>query len=156
MSSKKKVVKKTNPNKMNPKPRKLWLDALESGKFKQTEGTLCQRNADGKSISYCCLGVLTHLHAKHVLGKTISQAFLDGDYHSPVDNETLTFVNATTLPKEVVKWAGLHNDNPDTNYVEEHEEDDPDFVGAGASCADLNDEHKLSFKEIAKVIRKSF
>jgi hypothetical protein len=147
---KKKAVKKANPNKMNPKVRKLWLDALESGKFKQVKGTLCQRSADGKSISYCCLGVLTYLHAKHVLNKTISQAFRDGDYHSLADDEKLDFNTTTTLPKEVIKWAGLNNDNPYTNYVKEPEIENP------ATCADLNDEHQFSFKKIAAIIRKSF
>lgn len=155
MPAKKKSTKKTaKKNKMSAKAKKLWVESLESGKFKQCQGTLAEKNSDGKSYSYCCLGVLTHLHAKHVLGKTLNQAFLDGDYHSPVDNETLTLSSATTLPKEVVKWSGLENDNPDTCF--QPNTDEEDYVSEDVSCAGLNDDHELSFKEIAGVVRKSF
>lgn len=37
-----------------------WLNALESGKFKQTRGRL-SRGAKGGGTEYCCLGVACHL-----------------------------------------------------------------------------------------------
>lgn len=41
---------------MNKDLKKLWVEALRSGKYKQTKGRL--QSADGNA--YCCLGVLEH------------------------------------------------------------------------------------------------
>lgn len=43
---------------MNPEIKKQWVDALRSGEYMQTQGTL--KNHKG----YCCLGVLTDLYLK--------------------------------------------------------------------------------------------
>lgn len=43
--------------KLGPK-QKAWVKALRSGKFKQTEGVLKDKNG------YCCLGVLCELEEK--------------------------------------------------------------------------------------------
>lgn len=42
--------------KMNPKYKKKWVEALESGKYRQTRKRLCE--TINKKRHYCCLGVL--------------------------------------------------------------------------------------------------
>lgn len=47
-------------------PQRLWVEALESGKYEQTKGLLCEIGIDEgefvvqktKPVGYCCLGVL--------------------------------------------------------------------------------------------------
>lgn len=44
--------------------RKLWIDALRSGEYLQTTGTLRRNTSDGPR--YCCLGVACEVYQKHV------------------------------------------------------------------------------------------
>ena len=37
--------------------QEAWLNALESGRFKQAKNTLVRRHRASKKASYCCLGV---------------------------------------------------------------------------------------------------
>ena len=46
--------------KMKPEIKKLWVDALRSGEYKQAREVL--RTNGG--TSFCCLGVLTDLYCK--------------------------------------------------------------------------------------------
>jgi len=71
---------------MKKRIKKLWIDALRSGKYEQTTGYL--KTGD----KYCCLGVLCDLHAKEKDG-----AWYDNNY----------CCKSQTLPLEVVEWAGL-------------------------------------------------
>lgn len=47
--------------KMNPEVKALWLEALRSGRFPQTDARLCNISPEDGSRSYCCLGVLSEL-----------------------------------------------------------------------------------------------
>jgi hypothetical protein len=68
----------------------LWIDALRSGKYKQTQGTL--KNDEG----FCCLGVLCDL------------ARLDGGPHWEKDwTENYFLNNFGDLPKVVKEFMGL-------------------------------------------------
>jgi hypothetical protein len=77
--------------KMNKKVKKLWVEALRSGEYKQTDGQL--RNVHN---SFCCLGVLCNLHAQahpHIAAKQKSPIkYMD---------------NTGVLPDPVQRWAGL-------------------------------------------------
>lgn len=85
---------------MNPEVKKLWIDALRSGEYKQTKGIL--RREGGKG-GYCCLGVLCDLHAKQGLGNfKDSNAYADG-----LGEESSAF-----LTLGVVRWAGLKSPSP--------------------------------------------
>jgi hypothetical protein len=112
--------------KMNPKVKKMWVDALLSGKYQQTTGVL--KDYDG----YCCLGVLCDLHRKVTKKKgwddscSITPAYLGEE---------------ASLPKQVMKWANI--------------EDDAGAYGSKKYLAKDNDNGK-SFKEIAKIIQKNF
>lgn len=44
---------------------KTWVEALESGKYQQTESTLKRTLEDG-SLGFCCLGVYMDVHGKKV------------------------------------------------------------------------------------------
>ena len=70
--------------------RKLWVDALRSGKYLQARGTLMRRG-----VGYCCLGV-----ACRVFGLS--------------DDEISKYDNVTHLP-QVKKWLGLPLDSEGNN-----------------------------------------
>lgn len=52
---------KYDPNNITTKDKieilEMWIEKLESGVYKQTTGTLCEKMPDG-TFGYCCLGVL--------------------------------------------------------------------------------------------------
>jgi hypothetical protein len=83
---------------MKARIKKLWVKALRSGKYKQTQHTL----RDGRKNAYCCLGVLCEVHNQTVGGRWKS----NGDYYD----------TAGILPVEVMEWAGLYDDNPVVPY----------------------------------------
>jgi len=110
---------------MKEKIKKLWLEALRSGEYKQSKDEL--KNDNG----YCCLGVLCDLHRK--ITKKKNNKWDKGKYlNADVD-----------LPKEVMKWAKLDEINP-TILINKKDR---------RSLAELNDNGK-SFKQIANFIEK--
>lgn len=72
---------------------KLWLRALRSGEYKQTEGHL--KNDSG----YCCLGVACELYNKTHKNKLSTFRHVNGYF---IFNEM-----AYELPDKVCKWLGL-------------------------------------------------
>ena len=114
-------------NKMNKRIKKLWIDALRSGDYKQTDGQL--RDANG----FCCLGVLCNIHAQEhpeiASNQTDPEKYLG---------------SSGFLPKEVVEWAGLDDVAIKESYSEWsiyyddcsslHEENDE-----GTSFLDISD-----------------
>lgn len=81
---------------MDARVKKLWVDALRSGEYKQADSRL--RGESG----YCCLGVLCDIHAQET----------GGHWDGEETNHTYDGC-ATYLPKSVVAWADLRNDDPD-------------------------------------------
>lgn len=82
---------------MNPKVKKLWIEALTSGKYRRGEGQLRQKS--GKKVLYCVLGVLCELHRLHTE---------EGQWDA--DGETYTAGRTSRsgdLPFAVRKWAGV-------------------------------------------------
>lgn len=94
-----------------------WVKALRSGEYKQG------RYALKSTTGYCCLGVLTDLYCKM----------------NKKGWKSTTKTEQEILPKVVMKWAGLGDQDP--------------TVGV-SSLASKND-HGMSFKRIAQVIEKS-
>lgn len=82
---------------MNRKVKKLWLEALRSGEYRQTYGRLRTRCGN----SFCCLGVLCDLHRKE-------HKDMAWKYTAYIDTET-------ALPNAVMKWAGLKQQDPKIN-----------------------------------------
>ena len=79
---------------MNKLIKKLWLEALRSGEYKQGQDKL-KRNDN----SFCCLGVLCDLHRKETQGK---------DW----DNSNCYYGEDNYLPPSVQDWAELFEYNP--------------------------------------------
>lgn len=138
-----------------------WLEALESGEWKQANGCLKCSQADegtGEPIegkfAYCCLGVLAEIaglewaprqeirsgEADCILAGNPGFFFSDGD--------GATFSNGY-LPLNFGETVGLRDDRGSLakslamdNY-------------RSYSLADLNDMRRFSFKEIAEFIRRN-
>lgn len=80
---------------MNPVIRTRWADALRSGDYEQTKGSL----NDGKG--YCCLGVLCDLYAQdHGTG------WEPCNKHAG-NNRVEGTLTSAWLPREVADWAML-------------------------------------------------
>jgi len=110
-----------------------WIDALESGKYRQTQGQLRDSHYDrGGHVrhSFCCLGVLCDLARKDGGPKWDSHTTewydeLENQVFSPVDGE---------LPLDMRQFMGMSAAH-ETRLIS------------------MNDDGKASFKEIAKYIR---
>lgn len=143
--------------KLKPKVKALWLEALRSGVYEQTNMYLSR---NGK---YCCLGVLCELAVA-------------GDVATRIGDNTVTYVGIASvdasskiLPNSVTTWAGLLSENP-TIYI--YADDIPeDRIGTFATLsrprltddgktfyattlAELNDTYHFTFSEIADVVEK--
>ena len=78
---------------MKPQIKKLWVAALRSGDYIQTDNQL--RTHDNK---FCCFGVLCNLHA--IAHPKIAK--------KQTDNQS--YMGAVGLPgRSVLAWAGLHS-----------------------------------------------
>lgn len=109
---------------MNQEIKKLWIDGLRSGKYRQGQGAL--KTPYGE---YCCLGVLCDIY-REVTG---FGEWVDGAYQS--FNES----NSISLSPDVVKWAGLKESNP---------------IFGGHDAIGLNDKEQYTFEQIANEIEK--
>lgn len=93
---------------MNKDIKKRWVAALRSGKYKQ--GASCLKDHNG---SFCCLGVLTELYLQEQGGswkRRIPGMRATG--FAPIFKAPVKETESIVLPKIVMKWAGLSNDNP--------------------------------------------
>ena len=111
---------------MNSDIAKMWVDALESGNYKQGRKRLRKRD------SFCCLGVLCDLYIKHEKkGSWGDNEFISSNY--------LSSYFSGSLPTEVQDWSGMKS-----------------FVGSlpSSSLVTLNDSGK-TFEEIAQVIKEN-
>jgi hypothetical protein len=77
---------------INKENVRKWVEALRSGKYKQTQGRLY---LDG---AHCCLGVVCEL-----AGLSLSPR---GFYGDPFDGSWLT------LPSKAADWLGVDFENP--------------------------------------------
>lgn len=110
--------------------RDQWTAALRSGKYSQTRGKLIR---DGE---FCCLGVLCDLHSIET--------------GTPWKGNTY-YLNDSSLPTEVMIWAGLNLNDPNV-YVSYRVE------GEGGeeetTLTTLNDEIEYDFDQIANIIEE--
>jgi hypothetical protein len=139
--------------KMNPEAKALWLKALRSGEYEQGHSKLCKLpdGPEGKGY-FCCLGVLADVAVKSgAVELRVERRERDVRYGNDEDY----------LPPEVMKWAGLPNNNPSVKYDYGHEAckawcDEP-HEGFD-QLATLNDDyyHQWSFTPIADAIEANF
>lgn len=108
--------------------QELWFQALESGEYKQG------RNVLQNFGRYCCLGVACRVYEKYVLkpkGESLKIPNYRADLRSPFD--------------VVRDWLGLYDwFGAPRNYTNNLN-----------SCVVMNDDKKLSFPEIAKILREN-
>jgi hypothetical protein len=122
-----------------------WAAALESGRYQQTAGTLC----NGKC--YCALGVLCDTVKEEVgmcwvkeYGPSCVLTFGRPGFEEMFDSST------AALPSSVCKLTGISNRNGRIN-------DDGVIIGSGYfSITEMNDNRRLTFAEIAAFIRKHY
>lgn len=107
----------------------LWVEALRSGKYEQTQAYLADRSG------FCCLGVACELAVEAGI---ISPSFESGIHTNGVRRYEN---NVSCLPPAVLNWLGL---NSETGLFNEGTEDEESLAG-------LNDNGK-TFAEIADVI----
>jgi len=91
--------------KMKPEIKRKFLDALTSGKYKKTEGSLKEalwddQGGDKMVNCFCAGGVIMDLYAKE---KKKSWNVLFPDYEEEPDK----------IPNKVLAWAGL----PEVNNI---------------------------------------
>jgi hypothetical protein len=130
-----------------------WTKELESGRYRQVTGVL-KKPRSNKAYGYCCLGVLCDIYARET-GKGIWE-------DDPTSNQgtkrfnTNKSQNATELPEEVRKWAGMDTASGQANctLATKTDEDGDEFVAH--SLIDANDDLGLKFPQIAQVIRKNY
>lgn len=110
--------------------RKLWVEALRSGEYKQGKKALSSNGG------YCCLGVACETYNKH---NTPLPTVVDAAKRTCYDGEIFY------LPTAVVSWLGMKSS--DGAYLEGGED-------GVTSLADQNDKGK-SFDEIADIIENN-
>lgn len=138
-----KSVKKTVSLKEYARRRKLWLDALESGRFKQTTGTLTL--LDGIKKSHCCLGVACVVAAKDIkiVKKTCGQ-WVDYDEEG------------STMPSSVMDYFGFRtNDGTFSKAIKVPVNTAHIVANEAYGLVELNDTRKMSFKQIAEIVKKN-
>lgn len=134
---------------MKAKVKELFLEALRSGKYKQTVGQLRDDATNVDQVYFCALGLLYELHRI----RTKRGVWLnESDY--AVKSKTGRALkgkkgkweldDGISLHPIVAKWAGLE-DNPDFSLRHRHEVQPMWF---------LNDNERLSFKQIALLIER--
>lgn len=145
-------------HKMNPEVKKLWLEALRSGEYKQCKGWLHSRNERGDT--YCCLGVLCALAVKHgAPNVTKSEKYNIGHVAygtvTPYDSVlcgTHIELSSHNLPDAVSAWAEVDTHFGKGPVVDiTHlglRDNTEDFV----SLVRLNDEYQFNFNQIADLI----
>lgn len=133
-----------------------WVEALESEKYKQAYAAL--RKADG---SMCCLGVACEI-------STVASWETDQEYYDYIGVEAKYnyITEKNFLPLEVAKYYGFVASSIIANKGEEiyidptvlvNEDNEPNLTSKRVvSLTELNDSARLTFKEIAKILRKNF
>lgn len=118
--------------KLNPKAKKLWVDALLSGDYKQGKDRL----KEPKKAVYCCLGVAVAVAVKsgEVEGQFVNGLFYHPDV-SPFERNTLCY------PVNV--WLGASSKARDLTVF---------YEGKPTTLAHLNDGVCLDFETIAGLI----
>lgn len=118
---------------MKQEVKELWIEALLSGEYKQSQQHL--QNEDG----FCCLGVLCDVYAK-------SQSLEWGEHREYDDGfcsyNPFSFLGCDEfLPEVVMEWAGLEHEDPIITH------DGPTTLSA------LND-YGHGFEKISELIKE--
>ena len=131
---------------------KLWVEALRSGQYDQTQGTLCAVDKLTGTKSFCCLGVLCDLASTKMPGGLESHV-VDGSAveatRDIVQYGGKTYAHGGevgVIPTTVKEWSGMNT------IIGE-------FVPEGSTkttLTDLNDKEGKTFDEIADIIETNW
>lgn len=107
-----------------------WLEALESGEYKQTTGVLRREGDGNEEFRYCCLGVACE----------VANKFSKEDYFE--------LSNGSVLPISLARFIGISEDGGFKNVVHH----------GGKSFMRLTymNDSGVRFKTIARIIREQF
>jgi len=148
---------------------KLWVEALESGEFRQAAGALRKiGGGDGllEGSGMCCLGVACEVYRRH-------SPPASGVEWVSQDNGVATFLGAQSmLPEAVREWYGMNDGDhsresthPDLKVfnprlmddeAEDDEAEDDTARDVTELATELNDGHEYNFKHIARCVRRTF
>lgn len=126
---------------MKPEIKKLWLDALSSGKYIHGTNSLRTQDSNG-NVCFCVLGVLCDLHAK----QTNCEWSDEGVTVRTPDNGSFTEYSYLgqygILPKAVQEWSGIQLSSPIVG---------PGSIFEDKCLAGINDE-SYSYEDSIKAI----
>jgi hypothetical protein len=127
--------------------RKLWIEALRSGEYKQTQGVLCNLETGG----FCCLGVACEVYQKSVLPKdrmivkeklvnlcqpdVPSKLVLCRSYGNDKELDTS---NTGSLPEKVKEWLGIDSHTGALGGESEVSRKYPSLMAANDAGEDFN------------------
>lgn len=118
---------------VNKERIQLWVDALKSGDYEQTDGELQNK------YGYCCLGVACKIAVDNGCVVKVEKSI--GGIESVAYDES-----EGDLPESVKNWYGLEKSDPILKIYE----------GDTITATDLNDNLCLTFNEIADAIHEKF
>jgi hypothetical protein len=131
-----------------------WIEALESGNYQQIQGHLrMPKEENGTPARYCCLGVACEVAIKE--GAYKAEPFGAVGYINDKGDD-----HYGTLPKEVVEWLGVLNENPPILIPSKYRLDGRQALyempgSTQASCVLVND-RGYTFQQIAKMLRETY
>lgn len=130
-----------------------WVTALNSGNYRQNNSALCEKLSTGK-LGYCCLGVLSKTQGRLISFGSHTNKKGDGTYEDNADEYHLSRNNP------VFDILGCHGELPKNVFVNTYNKTELEIDGTpefhcddAESLVALNDDLKLSFKDIAKVLK---
>lgn len=130
---------------MNPAVQAQWMADLRSGDYPQGAGYLTQDNPgpDGGELD-CCLGVLCKQAVRAGIVTRVYDPMRKTTGYAATDNTDGADADDATLPRAVMRWAGLDAANPLVGNPAGR-------PGEVTSLAALNDE-RTPFASIAVLI----
>lgn len=142
---------------MLPEPKRLLLEALRSGRFKQGRHNLAINEGDG--MKHCCLGVMSEcaIEAGVNIARVERKAYEVSLGDPAADSIILAYDGCTTMPPpDVYEWAfGTTHIRPMVVIDEAVDGDSTDMVTKAIEMVVLNDERGWSFEQIADAIEDS-
>lgn len=116
----------------------LWIEALESGEWKQCENVLEHVDPEDGSTSHCCLGVAQRI--------AFANGFNDTD---PSD----MYWGSSGMDPRVGQWYGFNLYNQGDPLLVEGDSAEGTQV---ITCVDANDKYGWSFAQIAAGLRARY
>lgn len=116
--------------------RRLWADALRSGKYRQGQGALREKDPAGGADKFCCLGVACDVYREN--GGALEE-IIEGDFGTIVAyRDSGGHTNTGVLPKDVRDWLDITASGT---------------LNHGGSLTQMND-NGYTFEQLATVIEE--